>query len=48
MLRGGYEIYERVKDKLGIDNMQVTLMINFSHSKRLNVWAPVDSSYDCS
>lgn len=24
MLKGGYEIYRRVKDKLGIDNMQVT------------------------
>lgn len=24
MLKGGYEIYNRVKDKLGIDNMQVT------------------------
>jgi NADH-quinone oxidoreductase E subunit len=24
MLRGGYEIYNRVKEKLGIDNMQVT------------------------
>ena len=24
MLKGGYEIYERVKEKLGIDNMQVS------------------------
>ncbi len=24
MLRGGYELYEKVKEKLGIDNMQVT------------------------
>jgi NADH-quinone oxidoreductase E subunit len=24
MLKGGYEIYKRVKEKLGIDNMQVT------------------------
>ncbi|MDR3667149.1 MAG: NADH-quinone oxidoreductase subunit NuoE [Ignavibacteriaceae bacterium] len=24
MLKGGYEIYRRVKNKLGIDNMQVT------------------------
>jgi len=24
MLKGGYDIYERVKKKLGIDNMQVT------------------------
>lgn len=24
MLRGGYEIYDRVKQKLGIDNMQVS------------------------
>lgn len=24
MLRGGYELYDKVKEKLGIDNMQVT------------------------
>ncbi len=24
MLRGGYEIWDRVKEKLGIENMQVT------------------------
>ena len=24
MLKGGYEIYERVKEKLGIDNMQIS------------------------
>jgi NADH-quinone oxidoreductase E subunit len=24
MLKGGYEIYERVKEKLGLDNMQVS------------------------
>jgi NADH:ubiquinone oxidoreductase subunit E len=24
MLKGGYEIYDRVKEKLGLDNMQVS------------------------
>jgi NADH-quinone oxidoreductase E subunit len=30
MLKGGYGIYERVKEKLGIENMQVTLDKLFS------------------
>ncbi len=30
MLRGGYEIWERVKEKLGIDNLEVTEDSNFS------------------
>jgi NADH-quinone oxidoreductase subunit E len=30
MLKGGYEIYNRVKEKLGIDNMQVTPDAQFS------------------
>lgn len=30
MLRGGYEIYQQVKEKLGIDNMEVTEDQTFS------------------
>ena len=30
MLKGGYEIYQQVKEKLGIDNMEVTEDKNFS------------------
>jgi len=30
MLRGGYEIYQQVKEKLGIDNMEVTEDQKFS------------------
>ena len=30
MLRGGYEIFNQVKEKLGIDNMEVTEDKNFS------------------
>lgn len=30
MLRGGYEIWNQVKDKLGIDNMEVTSDMKFS------------------
>lgn len=30
MLRGGYEIWDQVKDKLGIDNLEVTDDSNFS------------------
>ncbi|HSD64564.1 MAG TPA: NAD(P)H-dependent oxidoreductase subunit E [Ignavibacteriaceae bacterium] len=30
MLRGGYELFDRVKEKLGIENMQVTDDKNFS------------------
>ena len=30
MLKGGYEIYQQVKEKLGIDNMEVTDDKNFS------------------
>lgn len=30
MLRGGYELFDRVKEKLGIENMQVTEDKNFS------------------
>lgn len=30
MLRGGYELFDRVKENLGIDNMQVTYDKNFS------------------
>jgi len=30
MLRGGYDIWNQVKEKLGIDNMQVTNDMNFS------------------
>ena len=30
MLRGGYELYDKVKEKLGIDNMQVTADQSFS------------------
>jgi NADH-quinone oxidoreductase subunit E len=33
MLRGAYEIYDKVKDQLGIDNMEVT-----KDQKKLNVW----------
>jgi NADH-quinone oxidoreductase E subunit len=30
MLRGGYEIWDQVKEKLGIDNLEVTSDSNFS------------------
>ncbi len=30
MLRGGYELYDHVKEKLGIDNLQVTDDMKFS------------------
>lgn len=30
MLRGGYDVYDKVKEKLGIDNMQVTEDRQFS------------------
>ena len=38
MLKGAYQIYDHVKEKLGLNNMEVS-EDSSSHLKKLNVWA---------